>query len=313
MALAADIATDGCDRPLTSLSEDAPAWAREAVEQRPCELRVEVAGAELEVLTWGEGAGPGMLLVHGHGAHADWWRPIAPQLVAAAGRVVAFSFSGMGGSGWREHYSLELFAAEVAAVAKATGLLEMGRRPYLVAHSFGCLPVLIAAETPSAVISGVVLIDFYLPVPGTPAMLPSQRKRRTYATLDEAMSRFRLSPPQQSSAFLLEYAGRRTIRREGDRWTWCTDPRATLPVPHQEFRERLGALATPLFLVRGERSRLVDREVFGHVRSLAPRHTPCVEIPDADHHLLLDQPLALVAALRAMLALHHVRGGTGAI
>jgi pimeloyl-ACP methyl ester carboxylesterase len=35
---------------------------------------------------------------------------------------------------------------------------------------------------------------------------------------------------------------------------------------------------------------------------LLDRNAPVVEIPQAHHHLLLDQPLAFVSALRAILA-----------
>jgi pimeloyl-ACP methyl ester carboxylesterase len=35
---------------------------------------------------------------------------------------------------------------------------------------------------------------------------------------------------------------------------------------------------------------------------LLNRSAPLVEIPEAYHHLLLDQPLAFVAAVRALLA-----------
>jgi pimeloyl-ACP methyl ester carboxylesterase len=35
---------------------------------------------------------------------------------------------------------------------------------------------------------------------------------------------------------------------------------------------------------------------------LLRRNAPVVEIPAAHHHLILDQPLAFVAALRALLA-----------
>jgi pimeloyl-ACP methyl ester carboxylesterase len=36
--------------------------------------------------------------------------------------------------------------------------------------------------------------------------------------------------------------------------------------------------------------------------SLAPPGSPLVEVPDADHHVMIDQPLAFVAALRGLLA-----------
>ena len=49
---------------------------------------------------------------NGNGAHADWWSFIAP-FFAAHYRVAALSWSGMGGSDWREHYTLEAFVDEM--------------------------------------------------------------------------------------------------------------------------------------------------------------------------------------------------------
>ena len=39
---------------------------------------VEVDGAGIELLTWGDQGKPGILFLHGNGAHADWWSFIAP-------------------------------------------------------------------------------------------------------------------------------------------------------------------------------------------------------------------------------------------
>jgi pimeloyl-ACP methyl ester carboxylesterase len=36
---------------------------------------------------------------------------------------------------------------------------------------------------------------------------------------------------------------------------------------------------------------------------LVPHHLPVVDLPDAGHHPMLDQPLALVTGLRTLLAL----------
>jgi pimeloyl-ACP methyl ester carboxylesterase len=35
---------------------------------------------------------------------------------------------------------------------------------------------------------------------------------------------------------------------------------------------------------------------------LLGRNSPIIEIPDAYHHVMLDQPIALITALRALLA-----------
>ena len=59
---------------------------------------------------------------------AAWrlWLPglILAPLLAQGRRVVAFSLSGMGRSGWRDTYSLEQHAREAIAVAEATGFAD---------------------------------------------------------------------------------------------------------------------------------------------------------------------------------------------
>ncbi len=64
---------------------------------------IDVRGAAIETLAWGERGKPGLLFMHGNGACADWWSFIAPHF-ADTHRIAAFSMSGMGGSGWRDRY-----------------------------------------------------------------------------------------------------------------------------------------------------------------------------------------------------------------
>ena len=82
----------------------APAWFDKALADAPERTTVEVEGAAIELLTWGEVGKPGLVFLHGNGAHADWWSFIAP-FFAADYRIAALSWSGQGGSGWRERYS----------------------------------------------------------------------------------------------------------------------------------------------------------------------------------------------------------------
>ena len=60
-------------------------------------------------------------------------------------------------------------------------------------------------------------------------------------------------------------------------------------------------IKTPMVHIYGAKSRIVE-----HRRAGAPSPFPPgmieIEIPDAHHHIMIDQPLALVAALRALLA-----------
>jgi pimeloyl-ACP methyl ester carboxylesterase len=53
--------------------------------------------------------------------------------------------------------------------------------------------------------------------------------------------------------------------------------------------------------VWGEQSALVASGVVQGVRALMPAGTRFVGVPEAAHHVMADQPLALVAVLKALL------------
>ncbi len=61
-------------------------------------------------------------------------------------------------------------------------------------------------------------------------------------------------------------------------------------------------------LVWGERSILMPPDRVAAMRALLPPGSPAFAIPDAEHHLMVDQPLAFVAALRGLFAGWPVRG-----
>ena len=46
----------------------------------------------------------------------------------------------------------------------------------------------------------------------------------------------------------------------------------------------------------------MPRSTVAYTRRHAPQGSPMFPVPEADHHLMLDQPLATVAALRGLLA-----------
>src|SRR6202522_2874583 len=66
----------------------APKWFHDAVAQAPERTLVPVLGANIELLAWGDRGNPGLVLVHGNCAHADWWSFIAP-FIAHDYRVAA--------------------------------------------------------------------------------------------------------------------------------------------------------------------------------------------------------------------------------
>ena len=288
----------------------APAWFDAALAQAPERTHLDVEGAEIEVLSWGERGAPGLLLLHGLTAHADWWSFIAPML-AQGRRVVAFSLSGMGRSGWRDCYSLEQHAREAIAVAAATGLFESIVPPILIGHSFGSFATRIVARTIGAKLGGVVLVDGALAAGDTDKEygdVPVRGHRhRVYPTLEQAIARFRFEPPQScENPFIMDFLARTSLGltpadRGGDGWSWRFDPDLRAKHRATGSAELLAPVSCRVAFLFGDRSRLMTSARLELIRRHAPVDAPWIVIPDAGHHIMVDQPLALIAALRALL------------
>lgn len=291
----------------------APDWFRAALAQAPERSRCEVQGVAIECLAWGRRGDPGLLLLHGNGAHADWWSFIAPQL-AADHRVAAYSLSGMGGSDWRAAYSLAQWADELQAVAEHAGLFEAALAPLVVAHSFGSFVLMNAAARFGERLRGAVIVDAPIRPPDQAREHERRRRERgfrdahVYPTLEAALARFRFMPLQHCEhLFIADHIARRSLKPVLDEqgrpgWSWRFDPHLfehfELGKPYRE----LARARCPVTMVRGGRSRLVTPELFDYALTLAPAGSRRAEIADADHHVMVDQPLATVTLLRELLA-----------
>jgi len=292
----------------------APPWFIRALAQAPERRRVNVEGAGIETLAWGEAGRPGLLFLHGHGAHADWYSFIAP-FFAARHRVVAMSWSGMGGSDWRESYSIDQYAREAVAVAEATGLFAAAAPPVVVGHSLGGAAALALAADFGDRFAAAVVVD---PPVFRPERIEKHRQNQPrynlrthtrYPTLAAALARFRLMPLQPcDNIFILDHIARLSLREVEGRgevpsgWSWRFDWGLWSRLARRNPKPLIAAARCPLALVRGGRSRLMAREDAAFMMSLLPADAPYVEVPEADHHVMLDQPLAFVAAIEALVA-----------
>lgn len=128
------------------------------------------------------------------------------------------------------------------------------------------------------------------------------RSPGVYDTKEAAMSRFRLIPPQPcDNGFIIEHIASHSVHETKTGWTWKFDPRL-FKGNLRALRDQLSAVRCRVALFTGEFSVVVPPDVAEYMYGLMGEVSPVVEIPQAHHHLTLDQPLAFVAALRTLLA-----------
>lgn len=284
----------------------APDWFHWAIDRPVSSHFVDVEDCPIHYLLWpGEDAAAdarGVLLVHGGGAHANWWRFVAPFFTRNF-RVAAMDLSGMGDSGRREEYDARHRAEEIRAVLEHA---ELGHKPFVVGHSFGGYMAMRFGASFGDAVGGTVIVDSPIRRPSTE---PDPRRRnvmshaRRYPSFEEALARFRLLPQQEcANAFIVEHIGRHSLREDADGWAWKFDAHAMGSRRWGEpFHEHLQKLKCRAALMFGQNSALVSRDTADYMSELMGPQAPVVEIPEAQHHLMLDQPLAFVAALRVLL------------
>ena len=284
---------------------DAPAWFTRALAAAPEHRYVDVDGARVHYRAWGRPGLPGLVLIHGGAAHSGWWDHIAPQLTSH--RVVAVDLTGHGDSDRREVYDLRQWAREIVTVAAAEDL----GRPVVVGHSMGGWVAVTTGVEHGDLFSAVAYIDSPLnDQPPEEARLAERRRpTRVYATPEEAIVRFRTIPPQDLVLpYVGEHVARQSLHRVEGGWTWKFDP--TLFGHRLLLRDMLPQLRCPVALFRCEHG-LVSLEMATEMRRLVPGTLPVVDLPDAGHHPMLDQPLALVTGLRTLLALWPAASDAG--
>lgn len=283
----------------------APAWFTDALLVEPRRRWINVEGARIETLAWGDPHAPGLLLMHGQSAHAGWWRHIAPFL-AEGRQVVAFSWSGMGRSDWRERYSTAIMEREAMAVMEAFGFFRHAVRPTIVGHSLGGLPTLGLATSHAEAFEGAIAIDTSVSSRRLPSDPDATHSSRVYPTLAAALARFRfVNSTGTERAYVADMFARDGLAKVPDAdggpgWRWTFDPNA-----RSRFDKRKVAIeevGCPLSLIYGADSLVVTPEARRAAIAAAPAETRSVVIPRCGHHVMAEEPLALIAALQAFCA-----------
>lgn len=271
----------------------------------PKSVRIEVeTGVSLAALEWNENLSsvsfssdrPALILLHGGGANAHWWDHLAAPL-SRTHRVLAFDFRGHGDSSYPEEHRVGAFNDDLEAVVRWLGREDV----ILIGHSLGAAVALDHASRFPAT-SGLVLVDL---ARGT-GRVPRRRARlalsfrRTYRSREEAIARFQFLPESShASEARREYVARCSVREEADgRFGYKFDP-AWFGLPSRA-RPDLSRVEAPTLLIRGSESALLSPEAADAFVAELPNGR-WIEIPNAGHHVLIDQPEVLLEELMIFL------------
>lgn len=278
-------------------------WRREATRHRAESREFALRGARVHCRQWSKDTGPLLLFVHGFAGHTHWWDWIAPAFCERYS-TVAMDLSGMGDSEWRPEYPPEAHPLDILEVIDH---LQAGPA-VVVGHSFGGGALLracardIANGAPPR-ISHAVVVDSFVRLEGH--RIPNARStagaRALYPDLDTALGRFRLNPDQPvQDPGMLDYLARRSLRGAEGGWHWKFDPK--IPGPQKtDASALLASIATPVDVVVGEHSVVIDRALAEACVAALPRGRGPHVIRGGNHHLMLDQPRALIATLETLL------------
>ncbi len=278
-----------------------PDWLTRSLSIEPERRTIPVAGCDINLLLWGEEGRPGIVLVHGGAAHARWWSSIAPLI--GEYRVVALDLSGHGDSGRRPEYRVDLWTEEVLAAGEVVGAAGA---PVVVGHSMGGFVAAATAVAGGDRVAGIIIADSPI-VEDDPEVEAARIGAafgvpKTYDTLEDAIVRFRTVPAQDHyDPAILDYVARNSLRRTDPGWQWKFDPEIFRAISRNAAAEQLPRIRCRVALLRSEFG-LVTPEIGRIIYDNLGRVAPVVEIPLAGHHMMLDQPLLLLTALRSLLA-----------
>jgi len=242
-----------------------------------------VAGHRLEWRSVGPPGGPSVVLLHsGLGSLHDW-RAVAPALVAAGWRVVAYDRWGYGGSDPRPGFAPPDFEPDQADLAAVLDRV-VGGPAALIGHSDGgTIALTCAARAPERVTRLVaVAAHAYVELKMRPGIAGIAARYDGDSRFREAFAR---RHGTKAEALARSWFAGWTTR---EAWAW-------------DMRPELGAISCPTLVLQGFDD---EHATAQHARDIADaiRGAELVLLPDAGHMLPQEATDAFLAHALAFLA-----------
>ena len=242
-------------------------------------------------------------MLHGFNAHSYWWSHIAPFFTEKY-CVIALDFSGMGESDHREEYSQEIYSKEIKAVLEDAKC----EKPICLAHSMGGAIAMYSTSIFPDLFSKIILLDAVVILPPEKAEMmksrrPKARMEIASDSIEAAVSRFRLMPPQPcQQEYVLEHVAKTSYKETELGWILKSDPKISNTYKYNDLHDTLMNPTTALEIVYGQLSQVFTSDVLEYMKYAGRLEDKNIHRLDgAMHHLFLDRPIEFKDLLLKLL------------
>lgn len=263
-------------------------------------------GLRLHYLDWGNESATPLILLHGIHGHAHVWDRFAE---GQRGRlnVLALDMRGHGESQWAADgaYRANEFRDDLAAFVDGLGLASAT----VLGLSLGGIVAFGLTATSPATVQRLVVVDIGPEIDDSALEFVRSSSRSMpsdFGSMDEAY-RWALEYQSPTDADELYRRVMFALRPTADgRFTWRHDPAVdSLLRPGGPRNEGLlwdlwSRVTCPTLIVRGQRSELLTQKTARRMEEMVPDAT-FVEIPDAGHVVMQDNPAAFGEVVGAFL------------
>ena len=266
--------------------------------------RLSVNGLSLHALEWAAPNAPGLCFLHGGSAHSHWFDGVIQPFVGRY-HILALDQRGHGESEWPvpPAYATEDFVSDLLGVIQVMGWEKMT----LVGHSMGGANSMALAAWHPERVERLVIADSRPSIPAERLGVMHQRGARAlrtprrHPTPESAVASFRLLPRETVAApALLEHVARAGIAERGGGWSYRFDPAANGSRQPHDMWPHLSKITAPTLIVRAGKSGVLTPDMADAMCAAIP-DVRLVEVPDAYHHVTLDQPEGFVRAVEGFL------------
>ncbi|MFM7225893.1 MAG: alpha/beta fold hydrolase [Actinomycetota bacterium] len=269
-------------------------------------VAIESPKGLISALRWGVGE-PELVLVHGGAQNAHTWDTVA----LALGRpLVAIDLPGHGHSSHRDDHAY--WPTENAIALESAIRILAPQAKAVVGMSLGGLSSIALTRRAPDLVRHLVLVDV---TPGvdrekSSAVAAFIDGPEHFASFEEILERTIAFNPTRSESSLRRGVLHNAVELPDGRWRWRYDlprrgsgdgPTGSVVPGIEELWEAVGASTTPVVLVRGADSPVVDDADVAELRRRRPDATVIV-VDGAGHSVQGDRPIELTAILESLLA-----------